>query len=71
VIDENLGAGLGQSLAVLLKAGQDDEIALIDNVPAMARHVARAGIVLLLGAAALLGLLRRCRGAHQRNDKGS
>src|SRR5262245_62169741 len=52
---EHLVAGSADLGAVLLQAGQDDEIALIDHRTAMALHVARAGLLVVGGAALRLG----------------
>jgi len=54
VVLQNLIAGRRNLGAVLLQARQDGEIALIDHRTAEALHVARAGLLLIGGAAALL-----------------
>ena len=54
VIFQDLIAGPGQLGTILLQAGQDDEIALIDDLAAVALNVARTGRLLLRRAATLL-----------------
>ena len=63
VIDQDLRAGLAEAGAVLLQTGQHGLVAVIHHGPAMARNVARAGVMALL--------LRRRRGSHhnERNDE--
>jgi hypothetical protein len=51
---QDLVAGRGQLRAILLKARQDDEIALINQRTAKALDVARASLLLVRRAAALL-----------------
>jgi hypothetical protein len=55
VVRQHLSARCAQFGAVLLKAGQNDEIALIHDLAAEALNVAGAGLLLLRRAAALLG----------------
>jgi hypothetical protein len=50
---EHLVAGRGYLGAILLQAGQDDEIALIDHGTAETLHVARTGFLFLRRTAAL------------------
>ena len=52
---EHLVAGRADLGAVLLQAGQNDEIALIDHGTAVALHVARTGLLFLGRAAWLCG----------------
>ena len=54
VVFQHLIAGLGQLGAVLLQAGQDGEVALIDDRAAEALNVARTGRLLFRRTAALL-----------------
>jgi hypothetical protein len=54
VVFQHLIARPGQLGTILLQAGQDDEIALIDDLAAVALNVARTGRLLLRRAAALL-----------------
>jgi hypothetical protein len=49
VTDQNLQAALAEPGAVLLEARQDDHIAVIHMGAAITRHIARAGILPLLG----------------------
>jgi hypothetical protein len=55
VVLQHLIAGLGQLGAVLLQAGQNGEVALIDDRTAEALNVARTGRLLFRRATALLG----------------
>jgi hypothetical protein len=55
VVFQDLIAGRGQLGAILLKAGQNGEIALVDHRPAEALDVARASLLLFRRTAALLG----------------
>jgi hypothetical protein len=48
VVGQNLGAGPAEPGTVLLQAGQDDLVAVIDVSAAKTRDVARAGIMPLL-----------------------
>ena len=54
VVFQHLIAGLGQLGTVLLQAGQNGEVALIDDRTAEALNVARTGRLLFRRAAALL-----------------
>src|SRR5665213_2340449 len=54
VVLEHQIAGLGNLRTVLLQAGQDREVALIDHLAAEALDVARTGRLFLRSAAALL-----------------
>ena len=51
--DQYLVAGGADLRTDLLKAGQNDEIALIHHLAAVLLNVARAGFLLLLGTAML------------------
>jgi hypothetical protein len=53
VLLEHLVTGYAQFGTMLLKAGQNGEIALIDHGTAVALDIARTGRLLLSGAAAL------------------
>src|ERR1700753_279545 len=53
VVLEHLIAGLGDLRPVLLQAGQDGEVALIDHLAAEALDIARTGRLFLRGTAAL------------------
>jgi hypothetical protein len=55
VVFQYLFAGCGQSGTILLKTGQNGEIALIDYRAAEALNVARTSLLLLRRATALLG----------------
>ncbi|MBW8903674.1 MAG: hypothetical protein JF566_06955 [Bradyrhizobium sp.] len=71
VILEHLIAGYRQFGTVLLEAGQNGEIALIDNRTAEALDIARTSGLLLRSAAALrLGLGGRAGGNRQRQQGG-
>src|ERR1700751_2137399 len=54
---QHLVAGRRNLRAILLQAGEDHEIALVDDAAAVTLNVAAAGRLLLLRA---LALLRRC-----------
>jgi len=54
VVLQDLIAGLGDLLPVLLQAGQDREVALIDHGAAEALDIARTGRLFLRGTAALI-----------------
>jgi hypothetical protein len=66
VVLQDLIAG-GRNLgAILLQAGQDGEITLIDHRTAKALHVTSTGLLLIRGTAALLGEgIRRNRDRQQ------
>ena len=55
VVFQYLIAGRGQLGAILLKASQNSEIALVDHRPAEALNIARTSLLLLRRPAALLG----------------
>src|ERR1700738_4357563 len=55
VVFQHLIAGRGQLGTILLQASQNGEIALIDHRAAETLHVARARLLLVRRAAALLG----------------
>jgi hypothetical protein len=69
VADQNGVTGLGDFRAVLLQAGQNDEIALIHDLATELLHVARTGSLFLRGAAAL-GLLREGAGRRCHQEHG-
>src|SRR5471032_1533628 len=68
VAHQHLIASLGQLGAILLQAGQDDEVALIDHRAAETLNVARTGFLLLRRAAALLLLGDRSGGNRERQQ---
>ena len=53
---------------VLLEAGQDGEIALVDDRTAELLHIARAGLLLGLRTAPCLGECRRGEGCRQQGE---
>jgi hypothetical protein len=55
--------------AILLQAGQNGEIALIDNLAAIAFDIARTGRLFLRGAAALLGHSNASRGNDRKQGE--
>ncbi|MDE5462541.1 hypothetical protein GWG67_17975 [Bradyrhizobium sp. CSS354] len=68
VVLQDLVAGLRNLGPVLLEAGQDGEIALVDDRTAELLHIARAGLLLGVRAAPLLG--ERCgrEGGRQQGE---
>ncbi|BAC48265.1 bll3000 [Bradyrhizobium diazoefficiens USDA 110] len=68
VVLQNLVAGLRDLGPVLLQAGQDGEIALIDDRTAELLHIARAGLLLGVRATPLLGKCRRGKGRRQQGE---
>jgi hypothetical protein len=56
VVLQHLIAGLGDLGAILLQAGQNGEVTLIDHGATVLLHVTRTGFLLFDGAAALLAL---------------
>src|SRR5262245_12883313 len=67
---QDLIASLRDLGPVLLQAGQNREIALIDDRTAELLHVARAGLLLFGRAASLLGLLGERRGRKRCRQQG-
>jgi hypothetical protein len=67
VVSQHLIAGLGQFWTMLLKASQNREVALIDQRAAKALDIARASLLLVWRAAALL--LGDGPGGHRQQDK--
>jgi hypothetical protein len=66
VVLQNLIAGRRDLGAILLEAGQNGEIALVDYRTAEALHVTGTGLLFVRGAAALLGEgIRRNRDRQQ------
>src|ERR1700676_3385950 len=68
VVLQHLIAGLGQLGTILLQAGQNGEIALIDDRTAEALNVARTSRLLLRSSAALLLLGEGTGGKRQRQQ---
>jgi hypothetical protein len=71
---QNLVAGRGQLRAILLKARQNDEIALVNQRAAKALDVARASFLLIRRAATLLrdgAGRKRYRQQRERKEKFS
>ena len=54
VVGQHLAAGFSQLRTILLKARQNDEVALVHQRSAETRDVARAGLLLIRRAATLL-----------------
>lgn len=54
VAGQHLAAGFGQLRTILLQACENDEIALVHELPAITRDIARASLLLVWRAAALL-----------------
>src|SRR5207302_8648609 len=68
VVLQDLVAGLRDLGPVLLEAGQDGEIALIDDRTAELLHIARAGLLLGVRATPLLGRRRGGKGCRQQGE---
>ena len=69
VVFQHLVASRGQLGTILLKAGQDGQIALIYHRATEALNIARASLLLLRGAATLL-LLGIGRGGNRQRQQG-
>jgi hypothetical protein len=70
VVGQHLAAGFGQLRTILLKARQNDEVALIHQRAAKTRDIARARFLLIGRATALLGDgAGRNRNGQQRERK--
>src|SRR3954451_17745218 len=65
VVLQDLVAGLRDLGPVLLEAGQDGEIALVDDRTAELLHIARAGLLFRVCATSCLGECRRRKGCRQ------
>ncbi|QFI77083.1 hypothetical protein F8237_05045 [Bradyrhizobium betae] len=65
---QNLVAGLRDLGAIFLEAGQDGEIALVDDRTAELLHIARAGLLFGVRAASCLGECRRRKGCRQQGE---
>ncbi|PJG57042.1 hypothetical protein CVM73_01110 [Bradyrhizobium forestalis] len=68
VVLQDLVAGLRDLGPILLQAGQDGEIALVDDRTAELLHIAGAGLLLGVGATPLLGERRRRKGCRQQGE---
>jgi hypothetical protein len=68
VVREHLRTSLAQLGAILLKAGQNGEITLIHQLPAVPRHIARASFLLGIGSAVRLFGHRSSRADHQQSE---